>query len=40
MLLQINNLDFSYGRAQILYSVSLDVEQGQVFCVMGRNGQQ
>ncbi len=38
MLLQIDNLDFSYGRAQILYRVSLDVEQGQVFCVMGRNG--
>ena len=38
MLLSVNNLDFAYGDAQILYGVTLDVEIGKVTCVMGRNG--
>ena len=38
MLLAINNLDFAYGEAQILYQVTMDVEIGKVTCIMGRNG--
>jgi len=38
MLLKIDLLDFSYGEAQILYGISLDVEVGKVTCIMGRNG--
>ena len=38
MLLGVNNLDFAYGEAQILYGVTLDVEIGKITCIMGRNG--
>ncbi len=38
MLLSINNLDFAYGEAQILYGITLDVDLGKVTCLMGRNG--
>ncbi|MEI6236920.1 MAG: urea ABC transporter ATP-binding subunit UrtE [Planctomycetota bacterium] len=34
----MNNLDFAYGEAQILYGITLDVELGKVTCLMGRNG--
>lgn len=38
MLMQINNLNFSYDRAQILYRIGLDVNLNKITCVMGRNG--
>jgi urea transport system ATP-binding protein len=38
MLLSINNLDFAYGEAQVLYKVTLDVQIGKVTSIMGRNG--
>jgi urea transport system ATP-binding protein len=38
MLLSVDNLDFAYGEAQILYGITVDVEIGKVTCVMGRNG--
>jgi urea transport system ATP-binding protein len=34
----VERLDVSYGRAQVLFGVSLDVPAGALVCVMGRNG--
>jgi branched-chain amino acid transport system ATP-binding protein len=38
MLLKIENLDFYIGSTQILRSVSLGVNEGEVVCLVGRNG--
>ncbi len=38
MLLEIENLDFYVGSTQILRSISLRVDEGQVVCLVGRNG--
>jgi branched-chain amino acid transport system ATP-binding protein len=37
-LLQVANLNAYYGRAHILFDVSLDVKRGEVVALMGRNG--
>jgi urea transport system ATP-binding protein len=37
-MLQIQGLSVSYGDSQILWDVELYVPQGQVVCLMGRNG--
>ena len=37
-MLHVENVDLHYGAAQALRSVSLDVPEGQVTCVLGRNG--
>ncbi len=37
-MLSVRGLDAGYGRARVLFGVSLDVEPGQLMCVMGRNG--
>jgi urea transport system ATP-binding protein len=37
-MLQIENLSVSYGETLILRDVNLDVQAGQVVCLMGRNG--
>ena len=37
-LLEIRNLDAWYGRAQILFDVSLTVEPGEAAVLIGRNG--
>jgi branched-chain amino acid transport system ATP-binding protein len=37
-LLEISNLDAWYGRAQILFGVSLTVEPGEAAVLIGRNG--
>lgn len=37
-LLQIRNLTARYGAAQALFDVSLDVNEGEVVALMGRNG--
>jgi branched-chain amino acid transport system ATP-binding protein len=37
-LLQVDRLDAWYGRAQILFEVSLQVGPGEVVALMGRNG--
>jgi branched-chain amino acid transport system ATP-binding protein len=37
-LLSVRNLDAWYGRAHILFGVSLDVGAGEVVALMGRNG--
>ena len=38
MLLRVNQVESFYGRSQTLYSVSLNVEEGELICVLGANG--
>jgi urea transport system ATP-binding protein len=37
-MLSVVGLDVAYGRAQVLFGVSLDAPAGALVCVMGRNG--
>ncbi len=37
-MLQINNLDVSYGDIQVLHDVSIDVQEGELVAVIGSNG--
>ena len=37
-MLTVDALDVAYGRAQVLFGVSLQVPAGALVCVMGRNG--
>jgi len=37
-VLQVENIDVFYGASQILFKLSLDVEQGQTLALLGRNG--
>lgn len=37
-MLSVQGLDLSYGAAQVLRDVSLEVPPGQVTCLLGRNG--
>jgi len=37
-MLRLDNLNVYYGESHILRNVSFEVEQGQVLCLMGRNG--
>ena len=37
-LLKLKNVNAAYGRIQILYDVSLHVEEKEVVCVIGPNG--
>lgn len=37
-MLSVQNLDVAYGPTQILFDVSLEVANDELFCVMGRNG--
>ena len=36
--LSVQQLQAGYGRAQVLFDVSFDVEPGQVVTLLGRNG--
>jgi branched-chain amino acid transport system ATP-binding protein len=38
MLLEVNKINTYYGISHILFDVSLQVAQGEVVCVLGRNG--
>ena len=38
MLLEVKNINTYYGISHILFDVSLEVEKGEVVCVLGRNG--
>jgi branched-chain amino acid transport system ATP-binding protein len=38
MLLEIKNMNTYYGLSHILFDISLQVEKGEVVCVLGRNG--
>ncbi|GMO93358.1 ABC transporter ATP-binding protein [Bradyrhizobium sp. TM239] len=37
-MLSVSGLQASYGAAQVLFDVSIDVEEGQVVTLLGRNG--
>jgi ABC-type branched-subunit amino acid transport system ATPase component len=37
-VLQVRNLDFSYGPVQVLFDVSLDVHRGETLALLGTNG--
>jgi len=37
-VLRIENLDFSYGDLQVLWGLSLEVNQGEIVTVLGANG--
>jgi urea transport system ATP-binding protein len=37
-MLSVTGLESGYGRARVLFGVSLEVGAGQLVCVMGRNG--
>jgi branched-chain amino acid transport system ATP-binding protein len=37
-VLRIENLDFSYGDLQVLWGISLEVNQGEIVTVLGGNG--
>lgn len=37
-VLQVRNLDYSYGPVQVLFDVSLDVRKGEVIALLGTNG--
>src|SRR5436305_3996821 len=37
-MLQIQNLSVSYGETLILRNIDLEVQPGEVVCLMGRNG--
>lgn len=37
-MLRLNDLNVSYGDSQVLWNVDLHVPEGQVVCLMGRNG--
>ncbi len=38
MLLEINNLHTYYGLSHILFGISFGVKEGQLVCLLGRNG--
>jgi len=37
-ILQIRNLDFSYGQVQVLFGVDVDIREGEVLALLGTNG--
>lgn len=37
-LLEVRNVDFSYGSVQVLFDVSLDVPEGEIVALLGTNG--
>lgn len=37
-LLQVRNLDFSYGQVQVLFDVNLDISEGEIVALLGTNG--
>jgi len=38
MLLNVEDLDVRYGPAQVLHGVSLHLNEGELVCIVGRNG--
>jgi branched-chain amino acid transport system ATP-binding protein len=38
MLLQIKDINSYYGNAHVLHGISLEVDEGEVTCLLGRNG--
>lgn len=37
-VLQVNNIDFSYGHVQVLFGVAFDVKRGETLALLGTNG--
>jgi branched-chain amino acid transport system ATP-binding protein len=37
-MLEIRNIDVAYGKAKILYDLSLTANPGEILCLLGRNG--
>jgi len=37
-VLQVRNLDFSYGKVQVLFDIGFDVHQGETLALLGTNG--
>jgi branched-chain amino acid transport system ATP-binding protein len=37
-MLKVNNIDVAYGDTQVLFDVSLDIQQGELVAVIGANG--
>ncbi len=37
-VLQVRNLDFSYGKVQVLFDVAFDVHRGEALALLGTNG--
>ena len=38
MILEINNMETSYGQGQVLFGIDLKINQGEVVTLIGRNG--
>ncbi|MCL5884922.1 MAG: ATP-binding cassette domain-containing protein, partial [Deltaproteobacteria bacterium] len=38
MILEMKDVHTYYGTSHVLFGVSLDVDRGEVVCLMGRNG--
>ena len=38
MLLEVKDINTFYGLSHILFSVSLEVQEGETVCLLGRNG--
>ena len=37
-MLEINNMETSYGQIQVLFGIDLKINQGEVVTLIGRNG--
>ena len=37
-MLKIDNIDVAYGDVQVLFGVSLDIQEGELVAVIGANG--
>ena len=37
-MLFVESLSVAYGQSRVLFDISMDVQDGQVVCLMGRNG--
>ena len=37
-VIQVRNLDFSYGQVQVLFDIDLDVRDGEMLALLGTNG--
>jgi branched-chain amino acid transport system ATP-binding protein len=38
MMLRLNNVNCYYGNVQVLRDLSLEVQAGEILCLLGRNG--
>ena len=37
-MLEVNNMETSYGQSQVLFGIDLKINQGEVVTLLGRNG--